>query len=246
MKLKTVEVNGATYAEVRDGHPVYVRDDGKEVAFDAPHAVSTIKRVSDERDEAKKLADQLKTFEGLDPAKAREAIATVRNLADNKLVEAGKVDELVKSRLEEATKLWEGEKAKFSEQLREEQSKVRKHLVSARFATSKALEKTTLTPDIAEKVWGDHFRIEGDQVVAVRADGSKIYNRSRPGDLADFDEALDQLIDTYANKERILRGSGSSGSGATGSTRAAGGPNLDNLPPQERLARGLAQRGAPN
>jgi hypothetical protein len=35
MKLKTVEVNGATYAEVSDGKPVFVLDDGKEIAFEA-------------------------------------------------------------------------------------------------------------------------------------------------------------------------------------------------------------------
>ena len=35
MKLKTVEVDGKQYAEILEGKPVYVEDDGKEVAFDA-------------------------------------------------------------------------------------------------------------------------------------------------------------------------------------------------------------------
>jgi hypothetical protein len=248
MKLKTVEVNGTVYAEVRDGQPVYTHADGKEVQFDAPHAVETIKRVSDERDKARDAEKKLAAFADLDPEQARKALATVRNLGDSKLVEAGKVDELVKARLDEATRAWESEKTKLSEQITSEQGKVRKHLISSQFATSKVLEKTVLTPDIAEKAWGDHFRVEGDQVVGYRADGSKIYNRSRPGDLADFDEVLDQLIESHPQKDRILRGSGSSGSGATGSTRGAeSAGKFDNLPPEERLARALASgRGAPN
>ncbi len=42
MKLKTVEVNGKSYAEVdSSGLPVYVHDDG-EVGFDAVQAVGKI------------------------------------------------------------------------------------------------------------------------------------------------------------------------------------------------------------
>ncbi len=40
MKLKTVEVNGKSYAEVdANGLPVYVHGDGKEIGFDAVQAV---------------------------------------------------------------------------------------------------------------------------------------------------------------------------------------------------------------
>ena len=37
MKLKTIEVDGKTYAEVVDNKPVYLHDDSKEVGFDAAH-----------------------------------------------------------------------------------------------------------------------------------------------------------------------------------------------------------------
>lgn len=43
MKLKTVEVNGKSYAEIdASGLPVYVHDDGQEVGFDAVQAVGKI------------------------------------------------------------------------------------------------------------------------------------------------------------------------------------------------------------
>lgn len=44
--------------------------------------------------------------------------------------------------------------------------------------------------------------------------GNKIFSRSRPGDLADFDEALETLVDQYPYKDQILKGSGASGGGA--------------------------------
>jgi hypothetical protein len=40
MKLKTVEIEGKTYAVLDQGMPVYVHDDGKEATFDAVATVS--------------------------------------------------------------------------------------------------------------------------------------------------------------------------------------------------------------
>ena len=78
MKLKTVTVEGKTYAEVEDGKPVYIHDDGKEVPFDAVTTVSrisTLNREAQSHREAKEAAEaSLKTFEGLDPEKARKAV----------------------------------------------------------------------------------------------------------------------------------------------------------------------------
>lgn len=49
MKLKTVEVNGKSYAEVdANGLPVYVHDDGKEIGFDAVQAVGKISSLNGE------------------------------------------------------------------------------------------------------------------------------------------------------------------------------------------------------
>ena len=46
MKLKTVVVDGKTYAEVNEqGLTLYIHDDGKEVAHDAPQTVATISRL---------------------------------------------------------------------------------------------------------------------------------------------------------------------------------------------------------
>lgn len=80
MKLKTVEVNGKSYAEVdSSGLPVYVHDDGGEVGFDAVQAVGKISSLNGEAKshrEAKEAAEaSLAKFAKIgDPAKALEAL----------------------------------------------------------------------------------------------------------------------------------------------------------------------------
>lgn len=249
MKLKTIEANGVTYAEVRDGHPVYVHDDGKEIAFDAPHAVATIKRVSDERDTLRRGEERYKAFGDLDPEKARKALEIVRNLDDKKLLDAGKVDEIVKERLTEAAKVHAEQIAAEKKAREESDAKVRRLIVGNGFATSKFLaEQTLLPPSVAERAFGDYFRVEGDRAVGYIGDG-KVYSRKRPGEVADFDEALQIVIEASPDRDRILRGSSSNGSNATGSTAKPPSPDFNNLPAEERLARGLssaARSAAPN
>ncbi|WVM87992.1 hypothetical protein UMZ34_16740 [Halopseudomonas pachastrellae] len=82
MKLKLDENGNAV---LQDGKPVYVHDDGKEVAFDAAGTVATITRLNAEAKthrEGKEAAEKaLKAFEGIsDPAAAIKALETVSNL----------------------------------------------------------------------------------------------------------------------------------------------------------------------
>ena len=62
--------------------------------------------------------------------------------------------------------------------------------------------------------FGSAFKVEDGKIVAYDNAGNKIFSRSRPGELADFDEALETLVDQYPYKDQILKGSGASGGGA--------------------------------
>src|SRR5580692_3001139 len=96
MKLKLDE-KGAVV--VQDDKPVFVADDGKEIAFDYTATLATIARLNAEakghREEKEALAEKIKPFEGIeDPAKALKALEIVKNLDDKKLIEAGEVDKV--------------------------------------------------------------------------------------------------------------------------------------------------------
>lgn len=100
MKLKTVEVNGKSYAEVdASGLPVYVHDDGKEIGFDAAQAVGKISALNGEAKshrEAKEAVEaNLAKFSGIaDPAKALEALEMMTKIDQKKLIDAGAVDQV--------------------------------------------------------------------------------------------------------------------------------------------------------
>lgn len=221
MKLK---IDDAGHVVVQDGKPVYIHDDGKEIPFDAAATVATISRLNGEAKthrEAKEAAQEaLKAFEGItDPAAARKAMETVANLDLSKLVDAGKVEE-VKAQA----------KAAFDEQVRAmaeahkpviaERDALRQELTGERlgnaFSRSKFIaEKIAVPVDMVQAAFGSAFKIEDGKIVGYQG-GNKVFSRVKPGDVADFDEALEIMIDAYPHKDSILKGTGASGTGTNG------------------------------
>lgn len=222
MKL-LLDANGN--AVIRNGKPVYVADDGKEVEFDAPATVATITRLNAEakshRERAEGFEAKLKPYEGIeDPAAARKALDTVKNLDSKKLVDAGEVEKVK----EEATKAL---KAQY-EPIVMERDKLKNDLfaekIGGSFSRSKVIaEKFAIPADLVQARFGNNFAIEDGKIVAKDASGNKIFSRSRPGELADFDEAIETLVDQYPYRDQILKGTGSSGSNAGQSSQGAGG-----------------------
>ena len=205
MKLKIDEQN---HAVLQDGKPVYVHDDGKEVPYDVPQMVTKIGSLNAEakqQREAKEAVEaKLKSFDGLDADKAKKALETVANLDAKKLIDAGEVEK-VKAEMAKAyeTKLSEAQA---------ETDKVRE------FARSKFIaEKIAVPADMVQAVFAKHFSVSEDgKLQAKDALGNPIYSRVNVGSLADFDEALETLVSSYPNKDSILKGNQSNGSGANG------------------------------
>lgn len=225
MKLKFDEQG---HVVVQDGKPVYVHDDGKEVPFDAPQALAKIGSLNAEAKqhrEAKDAAEaKLKAFEGIDDAvAAKKALETVKNLDDKKLIDAGEAEK-VKA---EAIKVYEEKLAAAEAATAKVQAQFHSELIGGSFARSKVIaDKLAIPADVAQAFFGKHFGISDDgKVVAKDANGNEIYSRVRAGEKADFDEALEALIDAYPNKDSILKGSGASGAGSTSSGQG-GAPKL--------------------
>ena len=227
MKLKTVTVEGKTYAEVNEqGLPLYIHDDGKEVAHDAPQTVATISRLNGEaktnRERYETAETSLKAFEGIDdPTAAKKALETLKNFDDKKLVDAGEIEK-VKA---EAIKAVEDKYAPIVQERDAFQSQLHNELIGGGFARSKFIQDNIAVPvDMIQATFGKNFQIEGGKVVAVGADGQKIYSRARPGEVADFDEALETLVGGYQHKDSILKGNQSGGGGFQGNGGNKSGP----------------------
>ena len=259
MKLKLTPEG---HAIVLDGKPVYVHDDGKEIAFDAIGTAATITRLNGEakghRERAEAAEARFKPFEGMEDADAyRKAFDLAKNIDEGKLLSAGKVEEIkaaAKKAAEEqvaaANRSHADELARTKAQLETVTGALYGEKIGGAFARSKffADEKTpssfkfAIPPDMVQARFGSAFKIEDGKTVAYDQAGNKIFSRSRPGDIADFDEALESLVDQYPYRDQILKGSGASGGGASQSNSIAGGKKtitraqLEALPPSHRAS----------
>jgi hypothetical protein len=113
MKLMIEDEGGV---RLQDGKPVYVDDEGKEIAFDAPAAMSKIRALNNEAKEHRLKAEDYKTkaqtyseqlqeltskidqYADLDPRKAKRALEKVAKLDAGELLEMEKV-EMIKQQL---------------------------------------------------------------------------------------------------------------------------------------------------
>jgi hypothetical protein len=226
MKLK-LDDKGAVV--VQDGKPVYVLPDGREIAHDAEATVATISRLNGEAKshrEAKEAAEaKLKPFEGIDDAEAaRAALNTVKNIKDGELVAAGKVQEIkdaaaasARQAVADATRAAQKRGRLLSSSRPKLTSHLNNHIIGGSFTGSKFIsEKLAIPADIAQKVFGDRFKVDGGKLVPLDATGNPIFSATRHGEHADFEEAISVMVQSYPNKEMILKGSGASGSGAGG------------------------------
>jgi hypothetical protein len=225
MKLKMDEQG---HAVLSDGKPVYIDEQGKEIAFDAPATIATISRLNGEAKghrEAKEAAEaKLKAFEGIsDPAAAIKALTTVKNLDDKKLVDAGEVEK-VKA---EAIKAVEEKYAPIVEQAKRLEGELYGEKIGGSFARSKFIaEKIAVPADIVQSRFGQNFKIEDGRITAYDQSGNKLYSKANPGNPADFEEALELLIDAYPYKDHILKGTGGTGGGARPGNTGGGGKTV--------------------
>lgn len=212
MKLK-LDADG--HVVVDNGKPVYTDDAGKDVAFDAPATVATIARITEEskgfKTRAQTAETSLKAFEGIeDPKAAKDALTKVANWGDKELVEAGKVEEIKAA----AIKAVEDKYAPVVAERDALQGQLHGEKIGGSFARSKFIaDKIAVPADIIESRFGKNFKLEDGKVVAYDASGNKLYSKANPGNDADFDEALELLVDQYPYKDSILKGTGGSGTG---------------------------------
>lgn len=131
------------------------------------------------------------------------------------------------------------------EQITAERDELRAQLtaqhVNASFHRSKYItDRLVIPPDIAEARFGGAFAVEAGRLVARDTFGNTIMSRSRMGEVADFDEAIEVLVANYPHRAAILKASGASGGGSqssrhTGGRRTVTRAQFDSMAPLERV-----------
>lgn len=84
----------------------------------------------------------------------------------------------------------------------------RRHFETSKFVA----DRLTVPVDVALAAFGPSFKVEDGKFVAHDQHGMKLYSYTRPGEAADFDEAMERLVSQYPEKEKILRPAGDAGS----------------------------------
>jgi hypothetical protein len=206
----------------QDGKPVLIHPDGREAPFDGDGALSTITRLNGEnktrREQYEALEAKFKPFENLtdadgnplDGEKVRSALDTVKALSEKKLMEAGEVQKIK----DEAVKSYQVEIDKLKNEKAAAQAEKDELVKGYAFASSPFVQDKLLLPaDMAQKIFGDAFKVEGNAPVGYLGT-DKILSREKIGEVAAFDEALQALVDRHPQKDRILKADGGGGSGA--------------------------------
>lgn len=256
MKLKTETLNGVTYAALTpEGLPIYIHDDGKEVGFDAAAATAKITTLNSEAKGhrvAKETAEAaLKAYEGItDPAAALKALETLANIDAGQLVAAGKVEEIkmaaqkaAEERVAAAQRAAEDTVAKVTTERDTLAKQLDGALIGGAFKGSQFVkDKVAVPPHMLQNTYGGNFRVEEGKLVPYDAAGNKLYSRANPGDVAEFEEAIELLISADPYKDHILKGQAGHGGGAgqggggTGS-KTITRTELAKLSPTEQMAK---------
>lgn len=249
--------DGTIAMDVEKKLPIFINKEGTEAPFDADSTVDTIGRLNGEAKAhriAKEAAEAaLKPFKDAgieDPVAAAEAVKLAKNIKEGDLVTAGKVQEIkdaatrtANEAVANATRQAEEKQRALTEQNEKLTQSLNNHIIGGSFAGSKFIaEKLAIPADIAQKVFGDRFKVDDGKLVPLGADGNPIFSATNHGNHADFEEAIQVMVGQYSNKDMILKGSGASGGGAKGGGADTGGKKaitraaFDAMNPQDRAS----------
>lgn len=228
--------------------PVFINAKGEEAPFDADGTVTTIATLNGEarthRTRAEAAEAKLAIYADItDPVKAKEALGIVANLDAKKLVDAGEVERV----RTEIGRAWEGKLTEANGKLQDLTAQYYAEKIGGAFARSKFIAERVdprYPIDMLQARFESHFGLEDGEIVAVDANGNKLYSNINPGKLAGFDEAFGMILGTHPQKDSILKGTGASGGGAQNNggpgSQSQGGKQtitrsqFDKMPPAEK------------
>jgi hypothetical protein len=272
MKLVLDEDGHAKLKKTEDGMilPIFEYSDGTQKEFDAGATLEgltkKIKASEEEKqrhyDKSEKLTTKLEAFKDIDPDKAKDALAKVKNLSDKKIldekgVEAIKTEvrndmKILAEEREEALKTSQTkEREELTTKISNQSDLIRTLVIDNHFANSDYFSgekpKTIYPADDAAQIFGKHFSIKiEDSAVSLEArdtKGKPIMSKIEHGEPADFNEAIGLIIDKHPRKTEIMRAGGGGGPGADGNLDGKG-KNFEKMSSVEKIAAGLKKHEA--
>lgn len=237
MQIKT---NDDGHAIIEDDQIILVDDKGKESKLDPVNAAETIAELRSENAKNRKnlraAENKLDAFKDIDdPDAAIAALQTVATLDDDHK----KAIDNLKKEMGTAHK----------DQLKEKTDRIAvleaqnfSLAIGDKFHTSETAKKLVIPPARQKDLFARHFKLNDQGVLVGELDGKEIYSTAKPGELADFEEAYEKIIEAQPDKNILLRASGARGSGAppAGSVPPADGGQKTS---REKIAAGLAEKG---
>lgn len=232
----TIETDG-------DGNPIYLDADGKEATI-APGYINRLNtEAADHRRAAKEANDKLKAFGDLDPKVAKDAVAKLKDVDLDSLVNKGEIEN-VRTQLREQ---FEADIRERDEKLVSAQQKLNDLALDNAFKGSDFLNNRVAIPrDAAEALFRSRFKVEDGKVIPLNERGDPLINKH--GDTANVDEALEHYITARPDKDTLLKAPEVGGSGSQGAGGGHGGGNIikraafDALEPGQQAA--IGQRAA--
>lgn len=174
----------------------------------------------------KQLADLEKKLGGVDLDEYKELKAEKQKLADQELIEAGKLDELVNSRVERMQAQFEQNIGQLQAQLEDSTKAANKYrenydsLIIERTladAATKAGVRSEAIPDVLNRARAVWRKAEDDSLVAVRGD-QPVYGKNGRTPIS-IDEWYEGLADEAPHLFKASEGSGALGGRGSASRR---------------------------
>lgn len=181
------------------------------------------KALKDANDNLAKITDQLKAFDGIDPAEVRKLLQDKKDAENTKLEASGQWDKLKQQMAEAHVVEMTGAKTQLTTLegvVAEQANTISELTVGSAFSNSPFIKTELLmTPSKTRAAYGTHFSYENGVIVGYdKPSGSK--DRSvlvdSAGEPLSFEDALKKIVDVDPDRDEILRSKLKAGSkGAT-------------------------------
>lgn len=223
-KLKLDKDN---HAVLQDGKPVYIKEDGEEMAFDANLAFNKHHQLNEENKEWRLKLEEanktLKQFEKIDPAKYEEYAEIAGKFKESEMAKNGELEKLKQElaqtsekKIKEVEETWQARYTAKAEEAAKFANQYNKTVIGNQFLNSKYIKENLIVPpDVIEKMFGERFTIdpERNKVIALDEAGKPMLSEDKIGSVADFDEAVKLMMKQYPHRDTLMKPSGVPGGG---------------------------------